>query len=100
MSELQKALKEYLAVRRALGFTLEKGGRSLENFVQIPPTARSDTYHLAVRWAMNSLHGKPEWWASRLAAVRGFAKHRPGVDSRTEIPEPGLLPHRHRRKSP
>lgn len=102
MSELQKALKEYLAVRRALGFKLEKEGRLLENFVKFLQRRGATwiTCDLAVRWAMNSLHGKPEWWASRLAAVRGFAKHRAGVDSRTEIPAPGLLPHRHRRKSP
>jgi integrase/recombinase XerD len=33
MSEMRKALNEYLAVRRALGFKLEKEGRLLQNFV-------------------------------------------------------------------
>jgi len=102
MSELQKALNEYLAVRRALGFKLEKQGRILENFVDFLQRqgAAFITRDLAVHWAMDSPHGSPAWWASRLEAVRGFAKYRAGADPRTQIPLPGLLPHRYRRKSP
>ena len=102
VASCRRLLRNTSPCGRALGFKLEKEERLLENFVKFLQRqgATYITCDLAVRWAMNSLHGQPEWWASRLAAVRGFAKHRAGVDSRTEIPAPGLLPHRHRRKSP
>jgi site-specific recombinase XerD len=102
MSEMRKALNEYLAVRRALGFKLEKEGRLLQNFVDFlqRQEAAFITRDLAVRWAMDSPHGQPAWWASRLYMVRGFAKYRVGADPRTQIPLPGLLPPRYRRKSP
>ena len=102
MSEMRKSLNEYLAVRRALGFKLEKEGRLLQNFVEFLQRQEASfiTRDLAVRWAMDSPHGQPAWWASRLDAVRGFANYRAGADPRTEIPLPGLLPHRYRRKSP
>src|SRR5215831_12828106 len=102
MSELRKALHEYLAVRRALGFKLGKEGCLLQNFVDFlqQQGASFITRELAVRWAMDSPHGQPAWWSIRLRAIRGFAKYQSGVDPRTQIPAPGLLPHHYRRKSP
>ncbi|MGO9269462.1 MAG: tyrosine-type recombinase/integrase [Terriglobia bacterium] len=102
MSDLRKALNEYLAVRRALGFKLKAQGRLLHNFVDFANRQGASfiTRSLALRWAMESPAGQPAYWASRLGLVRGFAEYRSCVDPRTEIPPPGLLPHRYRRKSP
>ncbi len=102
MSELRKALNEYLAVRRALGFKLKTQGRMLYNFVDFADGQGASfiTRDLALRWATAPLLVQPVRWRARLDVVRDFAKHRAGIDPRTEIPPLGLLPYRYKRKSP
>jgi len=102
MSGLRKALEEYLAVRRALGFKLRLAGAALEKFVSFLDQERAAviTTELALRWAMQPAEVQPEQWANRLSMVRGFALYRSGTDPKTEIPPQGLLPYRYRRKRP
>jgi len=102
MSELRKALQEYLAVRWALGFKLREQGRLLHNFVDFAKRQGASfiTKNLALRWAMEPPSGPPAYWAKRLGVLRCFAEYRSGTDPRTEIPPRGLLPHRYRRKPP
>lgn len=102
MSELRKALNEYLAVRRALGFKLKAQGRLLHSFVDFVELQRASfvTRSLALRWAMDSPVGQPAYWAIRLGLVRRFAEYRSSADPRTEVPPLGLLPHSYPRKSP
>ena len=35
-----------------------------------------------------------------MTAVRGFARYLAGIDPRTEVPPPGLMPHRQRWRQP
>jgi integrase/recombinase XerD len=102
MSELRRALNDYLGVRRALGFKLKNEGRLLHDFVTFAEGQQASviTRDLALRWATAPLHVQAARWTRRLDAVRGFAKYRAGTDPRTDVPPRGLLPHRYRRVSP
>jgi len=61
---------------------------------------QSITTKLAVQWAAESQTAKPGTHAQRLSMVRGFAKYLSGIDPRTEIPPPGVLPCGNRRRKP
>lgn len=102
MSKLDQYLQEYLALRRALGFKLRLSGGLLHKFVQLAQQQGSTfiTRDLALRWATQPSNCQPSQWADRLGMVRRFAQYCSGMDPRTEIPPPGLLPHRYHRKPP
>jgi len=102
MSPLHQALEEYLAVRRALGFKLREAGSTLRRFVEFAEQKGASfiTTELALSWAQQPSEAAPAYWASRLGMVRCFARYCRALDSRTEVPSDGLLPHRFRRKPP
>ena len=87
MNTLQKALQEYLAMRRALGFQLLDAGPALSDFVSFLKRRRTShiTIRLALEWAQKP-GAQPARWAHRLGFVRGFARYRSATDPRTEIP--------------
>lgn len=102
MNELQTALDEYLAVRRAVGFRLREAGRLLQTFVHFAERqgATHITTELAMRWATQPADAKPATWAERFGMVRRFAMYCRAADSRTDVPPPDLLPYRVRRPPP
>ncbi len=102
MSTLHDALTEYLATRRALGTELKWPGSSLRKFVDFVESERAEfvTTELALRWALAPVGVQRATHARRLDIVRGFAVWLRGIDPRTQIPPPGLLPARHRRPEP
>ena len=102
MTDLEQAVTDYLAVRRALGYKLVENAKQLRNFVAYLDTvgAPTVTTQLAVAWATQPTKCTPVWWARRLAMVRGFARHLQAIDPHTEIPPLGVLPHRCRRVAP
>lgn len=102
MNKLDQALKDYLTVRRQLGFKLRDEGHLLPNFIQFLEQEGWSfiTQDLALKWATQPQNTSPSWWASRLRMVRRFAQYLSTVDPRTEIPPSGLLPYRPQRKSP
>ena len=83
MSQLSCHIEDYLAMRRALGFKLEKEGRILPGFAAFAETAGAGTVtiDLAICWAALPQGASPVWAAQRLSMVRGFARylytHRP-----------------------
>ena len=99
---LHRALEDYLATRRALGFKLERSHKLLPRFVDYLAEHGTPfiTAKAAVAWATLPRHARPRWWAARLVMVRGFAKYMQVLDSRTEVPSPELLPYRHVRTQP
>ena len=101
MNTLQKALQEYLAMRRALGFQLLDAGPALSDFVSFLKRRRTShiTIRLALEWAQKP-GAQPARWAHRLGFVRGFARYRSATDPRTEIPPWRLLPFRSKRARP
>lgn len=102
MSALGSALEDYLALRRSLGYTLDRTGRLLAQFVAYCDAAGADTVttELALAWATLPENASPSWLAQRLSVVRGFAKHLALVDERSEVPPAGLLPGSSHRASP
>ncbi len=102
MIPLRKALQDYLALRRSLGFKLHKHGVFLRHFVDF--LERKGSCHittaLALYWAKLSPDVHPAHWACRLSSVRGFARYRSATDPRTEVPPVGLLPHHYPRPAP
>ena len=95
MKPLERALKDYLRIRRSLGFRLREAEFLLRNFVAFLQSERAPyiTRELAVRWATQPAKVQPAFWAERLGIVRRFAIWHSAMDPRTEIPPVGLLPH-------
>jgi integrase/recombinase XerD len=102
MNELKEAIKDYLALRRGLGFKLKKHTRFLEEFASFLQKADESTVtsRLALQWATEPQHIKPSEWAARLSVVRSFARYLSAFDPSTEIPPQGLLPYRTQRAKP
>jgi integrase/recombinase XerD len=98
MTRLAVAATEYLHMRRRLGYKLYH----YTWFVAFLAAHGSSTItaELAVRWAQQPADAHPNWWATRLRAVRQFARHYHAYDPRTEIPAPDLLPYRVLRETP
>ena len=102
MTTLRQAAREYLNMRRSLGFKLRETGKLLPTFVKFMEEYRSPyiTTRLALAWAQQPSTVQPAEWAHRLSVVRTFARHRSATDPRTQIPPPGLLPFQPKRARP
>jgi len=102
MKPLTRAIEDYLALRRSLGFKLHSAGAALMNFASFMERqqAQSITTRLALNWAQQPPDAQPAHWAQRLSFVRGFARHHRAADPRTEVPPPSLLPYRPARARP
>lgn len=99
---LRRALADYLAMRRALGFKLEYAGQLLADFVDHAERAGVDhiTIELALAWAIRPVGADQSWHAARLSVIRPFARYLSALDSATEIPPADVLPGRSRRVVP
>src|ERR1019366_265706 len=102
MKTLKEAIRDYLALRRSLGFKLKKHSRLLEELASFLEQADAPriTSLLALQWATQPQHIQPAEWAARLSVVRGFARYWSATDPGTEIPHEGLLPYRPNRARP
>lgn len=102
MSDLRKAMEEYLALRRSLGFELLNIAGRLKSFVAFAEqeAATHVTTNLVLQWVKLSTAQEPATLADRFNTVRRFAIWRSVIDVRTEIPPKGLLPSHYHRKPP
>lgn len=102
MSKLCKAVEEYLAIRRALGFKLESQEPLLYNLAGYLERAGAVNVstELAVAWATQPAGRDPVWWSKQLSVARGFAKHMHSLDPLSEVPPADLLPQPKRRAIP
>jgi integrase len=102
MNTLREAVRDYLEMRRSLGFKLRETGKLLSAFVKFLEEHRSSfiTTQLALAWAQQPSTVQPAEWAHRLSVVRTFARYRSATDPRTQIPPPGLLPFQPKRARP
>ena len=102
MSELRAALDDYLAIRRALGYRLEREGLLLADFVAYLEATgtRAITTEAALTWATLPADGSLNWWGYRLSSVRGFARHLHAIDAVHVVPPQDLLPNRSHRATP
>lgn len=102
MRGLRKGIRDYLMLRRGLGFKLVKHEAGLEEFASFLERKRSThiTSELALEWATLPAHHQPCQWTARLTIVRGFARYWSALDPVTEVPPLGLLPYRPTRARP
>lgn len=99
---LRSELEDYLALRRALGYRLERPEKLLNQFLAHLEAADQDVVSVeaAVAWAQLPTGGAPNWWGYRLSVVRGFATYLHALNSAHEVPTAELLPQRPRRAVP
>lgn len=94
MSGLEAQLEDYLRIRRALGYRLEREERWLRQLVGYLRDAASEhlTSELVISWARQPATAQARHWAQRLGCARKFARYLHAFDPRTEIPPTGVFP--------
>jgi integrase/recombinase XerD len=102
MNALSGHVEDYLRLRRALGFKLEREGQLLMQFVAHLEAAGAATLssELAIAWAREPAGVQPNQWAKRLGIVRRFAAYLQTIDPTAEVPPPGVFPARRHRPTP
>jgi len=99
---LRDALADYLALRRALGYRLDRPEKLLDQFLDHLEAAHQEVVTLqnALEWAQLPANGASNWWGYRLSTVRGFATYLHALDPAHEVPAAELLPQRPQRATP
>src|SRR5262245_4556916 len=102
MTDLGKAWSQYLALRRSLGFRLQRDEKLLRQFLNYLQAKGVDTVTVAdaLDWAKLPAPASAGWLGMRLSVVRTFAAWLRTVDAVTEVPPRDLLPGRGRRAVP
>jgi integrase len=102
MSPLHDQLSDYLRIRRALGYKLERAEKLLRQYLEHLDAqgARLITVENAVGWATLPAGESGHWWAFRLSVVRGFASYLHALDPAHEVPPADLCPNRVHRAIP
>ena len=93
MNTLGHALTEYLKLRRAFGYKLERIETRLRRFISFLDEKRTSriTTALALQFATEQSQRTQATRIGYLCAVRGFAQYLASIDSMVEVPPPGLL---------
>lgn len=103
MSALADAAEEYLRLRNSLGHELAEYHRLLPRFVAFLDTEGLPTVTIAaaLAWAQGpDVDPTTSIAPRRMTIARGFARYLAGIDDRTEVPPPGLIPGRRRWRPP
>jgi integrase/recombinase XerD len=102
MTTLPRALEEYLALRRGMGFKLRDHESALRKFIAFVCAEGTGfiTTQLAVAWAQQPQDVTLAHRAHRFTMVRDFARYLSATDPRTEVPPQGLVPTRTQRTPP
>ena len=93
MTALQQAAADYLQIRRAMGFKLERAEKLLSQYLACLDKHDEErvTIANALAWARQPAAGSGSWWAFRLSVVRCFATYLHALDDRHEIPPADVL---------
>jgi len=102
VTALEDRLVGYLAMRRALGYRLERAQKLLSQFVAWLDERDETTITTAsaLAWATLPPATGSNWHAHRLSVVRGFAAHLHALDPVHELIPQDLLPQRPHRAVP
>jgi integrase/recombinase XerD len=97
---LRIILKDYLAMRRKLGYKLQTSEEFLAGFITFFENQKGSylTTELALKWARK--YKNPACWADRLTVLRGFAAYWKIIDPRTEVPPLHIVGPHHKRGTP
>ena len=95
MSSLHGKLEEYLAVRRAMGFKMERHEKLLGQYAGFLAGNGETvvTTENAVAWATLPADARTRWHALRLSMVRGFAAWLNAADPAHQVPPGRLIPY-------
>lgn len=99
---LREHLADYLTLRRALGYRLQRPEKLLNQFLD-HLEHRGETVITvagALTWAQLPAGGSSNWGAYRLCVVRCFTTYLHAIDPVHEVPPTGLLPQRPIRATP
>lgn len=101
MNGFEGLVRDYLQVRRALGYKLEKSERFLTQYcAYLHQNGQSAvTQENILAWAA-APNGAPSWHSARLAVIRSFTRWAQAFDPEIQIPPRGLLPSRSPRAVP
>lgn len=101
MNGLEGLIRDYLQVRRALGYKLDQAARFLIQYCRYLDHSGQTcvTTENILAWA-TAPNGAPVWHGARLAAVRSFTRWAHAFDPGIQVPAPGLLPFRKPRAVP
>ena len=94
MTAVGAAVEDYLAMRRGLGYRMERQARSLRSFATwLDRCGHHGPIELAtsVQWPAATAGADPRNPARRLSSVRGFLRYLSVLDGATDIPPVGLL---------
>lgn len=93
MTSLADLIRDYLAVRRSLGYKLDAAEMFLRQFHRYLEQAgiAQITVDVMVQWAV-APQGAPSWHAQRLSALRTFARWAHVFDPGIPVPSLRLLP--------
>ena len=102
MSAMADHVEDYLRLRRALGYKLERAGHLFPKLVAYLEAAGSPTVttDLAISFARLPADARPTHWAARLTVVRGFARYLQTIEPATEVPPAAVFPARRHRPAP
>ena len=94
MTDFRRHVRDYLQIRRSLGFKLEFCARVLPQLACYLEARGAPvlTVELAVSWAGLPQGVQPIVWAHRLGAARGLARYLQAIDPATEVPPMGIWP--------
>jgi integrase len=100
VTALEQALADYLQLRHSLGHELAEAGWLLPGFVAYLDARGlpAVTIEAALAWAQQAPRSPAGRVTTigprRMTAARGFARYLSGIDARTQVPPPGLMPRR------
>ena len=102
MKALRQSVRDYLQLRRGLGFKLNVAEARLGQFLEFLKAKKSSriTTKLALEFATQNPQWAPPTQAGRLVVVRGFARYHHIHDPATEVPPRGLLSSAYRPAAP
>jgi integrase/recombinase XerD len=102
MNRLRQAAREYVAIRRSLGFKLRGHDRLLDDFLDHLEASGASAVSVAaaLSWATSRTDVSLVRRSQRLSVVRGFARYLQCLDPDTEVPPPDLLACRRERRTP
>ena len=88
------AADDYLRVRRALGYKLDRQGRQLLQFIAYLDAAGATTVTIehAIGWATLPAGATGGYWCDRLSVVRQFARYLQTTIRRARCPPRGSCP--------
>ncbi len=102
MTAFDRHVRDYLRLRRSLGFKLKFEGQVLPQLAAYLDAAGAPalTAELAIAWAGLPQGVQPISLAHRLGAARGFARYLQTIEPATEVPPCGVWPSVTRRPVP